>query len=65
MQAIEFSAEVRGNTLTIPADVASQLPASVHARVILLLDGDAEDKSWREASYRQFLRDDVAEDAAF
>jgi hypothetical protein len=65
MQAIEFSAELNGNTLTIPSNVLSQLPASSTARVILLLDGDTEDKSWREASYRQFLKDDAPEDAAY
>ena len=65
MQAIEFSAEVNGNTFTIPSNVLLQLPASSSARVILLLDGDAEDKSWREASYRQFLKDDALEDAAY
>ena len=65
MQAIEFSAELNGNTLTIPSNVLSQLPASSSARVILLLDGDAEDKSWRKASYRPFLKDDALEDAAY
>ena len=65
MQAIEFSAELNGNTLTIPSNVLSQLPASSSARVILLVDGDPEDRSWREASYRQFLKDDAPEDAAY
>lgn len=65
MQAIEFSAELNGNMLTIPSDILSQLPALSTARVILLLDGDTGDKSWREASYRQFLRDDALEDAAY
>jgi hypothetical protein len=65
MQAIEFSAERNGNTLTIPSDILSQIPASSSARVILLLEEDSEDKSWREASYRQFLRDDAPEDAAY
>jgi hypothetical protein len=65
MQAIEFSAERNGNTLTIPSDVLSQIPASSTARVILFLDEDSEDKSWREAAYRQFLKDDAPEDAAY
>jgi hypothetical protein len=66
MQAIEFSAELNGSsTLTIPANVLSQLPASSTARVILLLDGDSEDGAWREASYRQFLKDDAPEDAVY
>ncbi|MCE0523860.1 MAG: hypothetical protein LV480_13210 [Methylacidiphilales bacterium] len=65
MQAIEFSAELNGNTLTIPPNVLSQLPGASIARVILLLDGDTEDKAWKEASYRQFLKDDAPEDAAY
>jgi len=65
MQAIEFSAELNGNTLTIPSNVLSQLPALSTARVILLVDGDLEDQTWRDASYRQFLKDDAPEDAAY
>jgi hypothetical protein len=65
MQAIEFSAELNGNTLTIPSDVLSQLPAASTARVILLVEGDPDDNAWRAASYRQFLKDDGPEDAAY
>ena len=65
MQAIEFSAERKGNMLTIPSDILSRIPAASTARVILLLEEDSEDKSWREASYRQFLKDDAPEDAAY
>jgi hypothetical protein len=65
MQAIEFSAELNGNTLTIPSNILSQLPPSSRARVILLVDEDIEDSSWKESSYRQFLKDDAPEDAAY
>jgi hypothetical protein len=65
MQAIEFSAQLNGNTLTIPSNVLSQLPASSTARVILLVEGDMDDNAWRDASYRQFLKDDAPEDAAY
>ncbi|MDD5262164.1 MAG: hypothetical protein PHD76_09995 [Methylacidiphilales bacterium] len=41
------------------------MPSSAKARVILLLDEDQEDNSWRLASYQQFLKDDAPEDAVY
>ena len=65
MKAIEFESELSGDTLRVPTAVAEQLTEGRKARVILLLDDDAEDAAWRETAYRQFLRDDTAEDAAY
>ena len=65
MKAIEFESELSGDTLRVPTAVAEQLTEGRKARVILLLDDDAEDAAWREMAYRQFLHDDTAEDAAY
>ena len=65
MKAIEFESELTGDTLRVPSAVAEQLTEGRKARVILLLDDDAEDGAWRETAYRQFLRDDTAEDSAY
>ncbi len=67
MKAVEFTAELNGAaTLAIPPEIASQLPNSGLARVIVLTaatpDADAE---WRAASYEQFLSDDAPEDAVY
>ena len=64
MKAIEFESELSGDTLRVPTAVAEQLTEGRKARVSLLLDDDAEDAAWRKTAYRQFLRDDTAEDAA-
>ena len=63
MKAIEFESELMGDTLRVPTAVAEQLTEGCTMRAILLLDEDAGDAAWKTAAYRQFLRDDTAEDA--
>ncbi len=67
MHAVEFTAELSGAaTLTIPPDVASQLPKAGVARVIVLTAGTSvAEAEWRMASYEQFLADDAPEDAIY
>ena len=66
MQAIEFETELHGQaSLKIPPEVAAQLPDSGRAKVILLLQEDAEDAAWRQAAYEQFMHDDSAEDSVY
>ena len=66
MRAVEFVVELPGKpTLRVPADVASQLPRTGRARVLILTGDDREDVQWRRAAYAQFLRDDAAEDAVY
>jgi len=65
MQAVEFTTELHGAaSFTIPGNIASQLPKSGTARVIVLTDVD-DDDGWREAAYGQFLKDDAEEDAIY
>jgi hypothetical protein len=64
MNAVEFSTELSSAAvLQIPSEAAAQLPKAGRARVIVLMDEDAEAADWRSATYEQFLRDDSAEDA--
>ena len=64
MNAIEFTTVLNGaSVLTLPQEVAAQLPKSGKARVIVLTDGDADDAQWRQAAHEQFLRDDSPDDA--
>jgi hypothetical protein len=66
MSAIEFETELRGEpTLAVPPDVVARLPKSGRATVIVLVEDDAEDQSWRTAAYEQFLSDDSSEDAVY
>lgn len=66
MHPIEFTVELTGESaVTIPDDVAAQLPKTGRARVIILPAADSSDAEWRRAAYEQFLRDDAAEDAIY
>ena len=66
MKAVEFDAQLKGgDTLAIPAQIASQLPKSGSAKVIVLFPDDPEDTAWRLASYAQFMREDSPEDSVY
>ena len=66
MHAIEFTTELSdAAVLSIPSDVAAQLPKSGKARIIVLTDDSSDDAEWRAGAYAQFLRDDSAEDAIY
>lgn len=64
MNAVEFTTELRGNVLQIPAEAVAQLPKAGKVRVIVLTE-DSEDAEWRAASYQQFLREDPPEDSVY
>ena len=65
MKAVEFTTELSGaSVLTIPKEIAAQLPKNGKARVIVLTD-DSDDADWRAAAYQQFLRDDSSGDAIY
>ncbi len=67
MNAVEFTAELSGSTtLVIPPEVATQLPRTGTARVIVLTtDASGAAAEWQAASYEQFLADDAPEDAIY
>ena len=66
MHAIEFTTELSdAAVLSIPTDVAAQLPKSGKARIIVLTDDTSDDADWQAGAYAQFLRDDSAEDAIY
>ena len=64
MKSIEFETELHGEPfLTIPQEIAAQLPKSGQAKIIVLLDPD--DKAWRVAAHEQFMKEDAAEDSVY
>jgi len=66
MKAVEFETELKGRQkLSIPQEVAAQLPETGKARVILLLEEDAEDVQWRRAAYERFMSEDSPEDSVY
>lgn len=66
MTMIEFETELDGkNYLTLPEKVASQLPKTGHAKIIVLLEGDPDDVNWRSVAYAHFMREDDPEDGVY
>jgi len=65
-RTIEFETELRGGSaLDVPADIASSLPSSGKATVVVYIDMDPDDAAWRADAYKQFLADDSQEDASY
>ncbi|MGA3172459.1 MAG: hypothetical protein ABSE62_15765 [Chthoniobacteraceae bacterium] len=66
MKAVEFTTELGARpTITIPQQVAAQLPKAGPARVIILTGDDPDDADWRNGAYRQFARDDSPQDSVY
>ena len=66
MQAVEFTTELGDQPIvTIPDEIAAQLPKAGRARVIILTSGDPGDAEWRNGAYGQFVREDASEDAVY
>lgn len=66
MRAVEFTIELKGEpVVTIPDEIAAELPKTGVARVIILTGEPLEDAQWQGAAYHQFLRDDAPEDAIY
>ena len=66
MNAVEFTTQLSDKpVLTIPKDVAAQLPKTGLAKVIVLTGDESEDTEWRRGAYEQFMKDDAPEDAIY
>jgi hypothetical protein len=66
MRTVEFTTELGEKpVVTIPQEVAAQLPKVGRARIIILTADDPDDARWRSAAYEQFVRDDSQEDAIY
>jgi hypothetical protein len=64
--SVEFVTELTGGTtLELPPDIASVLPSSGKATIVVFVDMDPEDASWQAAAYAQFLSDETEEDASY
>jgi hypothetical protein len=66
MKALEFQTEVNANqTVTLPPDIVSQIPAGLPVRVFILVpevdDEAEEDADWKRLGLEQFFKDDDPE----
>ena len=65
-KTIEFETELTGSqTLSMPAEIAAALPSKGKATIVVFVDMDPEDMTWRKAAYEQFLSDDSEQDAVY
>ena len=66
VKPIEFETELTGSrTLSIPPEIAAALPSKGKVTIVVFVDMDPEDTTWRKAAYEQFLSDDSEEDAVY
>ena len=66
MHAVEFNTELGENpVVTIPREIAAQLPKAGNARIIILTADDPDETHWRIGAYEQFMRDDSPDDAVY
>jgi hypothetical protein len=65
-KTIEFETELTGgHTLNIPPEIAAALPSKGKVTIVVFVNMDPEDTTWRKAAYEQFLSDDSDEDAVY
>jgi hypothetical protein len=66
MQAVEFMTELGEQpVVTIPREIAAQLPKAGRARIIILTADDSEEAEWQNGASEQFVRDDATEDSVY
>jgi hypothetical protein len=66
MHAVEFTTELSKQPIvTIPREIAAQLPKSGRARVIVLTPDDPDDAHWLSGACEQFVREDSPEDSVY
>ena len=65
-KTIEFETELTGShTLSIPPEIAAALPSKGKVTIVVFVDLDPDDTTWRTSAYEQFLNDDSDEDAVY
>ena len=67
MKTFEFQAPVSASgTLTLPAEVASQLPAGQPVRVLLVVEDDRDEElGWIRMGVEHFFQEDDPGDALY
>ena len=55
MKAVEFEGTItEAGQISLPPEVAAEIPAGEHLRVVVLWDSSGPNSAWREAGRRSF-----------
>jgi hypothetical protein len=66
MKALEFEARLNpDHTLTVPAELAAQLPGGAPVRVLLLVPAADEEQEWKRLAAEQFFKGYAEGDAIY
>jgi hypothetical protein len=66
MNAFEFRAQLNENrTLTVPSDVADQVPPGETVRVVILWQRSDDEADWQRLTAEQFLEGYAESDAIY
>ena len=66
MKAIEFQSRINSDAmLSVPPEVATQLPVDQPIRVLLLVAEDAESRDWELLAAQEFLQGYSESDAVY
>ena len=66
MKPLEFAARLNDDrTLTVPPEVAAQLPPGQQIRVLLLVDDSEEERDWVRTAAEQFFKGYAESDAIY
>lgn len=66
MKPLEFAARLNDDrTLTVPPEVAAQLPPGQQIRVLLLADDTEEERDWVRMATEEFLKSYAESDAIY
>ncbi|MBI1742512.1 hypothetical protein HYR54_05525 [Candidatus Acetothermia bacterium] len=66
MKALEFQTRLNPDrTLTVPSEVAQEVPAGQSVRVILLISESREDQDWARLTAEQFVQGYSEDDAIY
>jgi hypothetical protein len=56
MKVLEFQTQIASDgTLTLPPDIAAQIPGDDRVRVVLLVDDSSEGDDWKRLTAERFL----------
>jgi hypothetical protein len=66
MKAVEFDSTISaGGQISLPPEIAQEIPAGEHLRVVLLWEPSGVDSAWRAAGRKAFESSYCAEDSVY
>ena len=66
MRSVEFTSIVAADgQISVPPEVASQVPSGEELRVVLVWDNDSEETGWRTVGRRRFEAAYAPEDSVY